>query len=120
MRASMVIPADRDSASRSASWPKSGCGGPEPLLVSSRSTVILAQVVQGVGRRGPDDRGGAGYVGGGRVRPELQCPGVHAEQRQPVGQHIVHLPGDAPPLGLARLFGTALLIGLQPVGPLPQ
>jgi len=45
---------------------------------------------------------------------------MHAEQRQLVGQHVVHLPGNAPPFGLARLLGAALLVGFQSLGPLPQ
>src|SRR5271165_1491555 len=51
---------------------------------------------------------------------KFQRPGVHAEQRQPVSQHVVHLPGDAPPLGLPRLLGAAFLVGCQPLGPLPE
>jgi hypothetical protein len=32
----------------------------------------------------------------------------------------MHLTGDAPPLGLARLLGAVLLVGLQPRCPFPQ
>ena len=37
-----------------------------------------------------------------------------------MGQHVVHLTGDAPPLGLPRLLGGVLLVGFQPLGPLPK
>ena len=37
-----------------------------------------------------------------------------------MGQHVVHLTGEAPPLGLPRLLGGVLLVGFQALGPLPE
>jgi hypothetical protein len=80
----------------------------------------LAQFAERGGGRRPDHRGGLGYLPGWGVRPELQRPGVHAEQRQPVCEHVMHFPGDALPFGVARPLGAVLPVGLQPLGPLAQ
>ncbi len=53
----------------------------------------------------PDDTGGPRDLLAGCVRAELQRARVHAEQGQPVGEHVVHLAGDGlagQPLGLLR------------------
>ena len=38
--------------------------------------------------------GRAGDLPGGGVGTVLQRAGVHAQQRQPVAEHVMHLPGD--------------------------
>lgn len=37
-----------------------------------------------------------------------------------MGQHVVHLPGDTPPLRLPGLLGAALLVCFQPLRPLAE
>ena len=64
--------------------------------------------------------GGLGDLLGRRVGMELERPGVQAQQRDAVGQDVVHLAGDAQPLGLARLLDAQALLGLQAVGALAQ
>jgi len=69
---------------------------------------------------GADDARGLGDLLRRRVRAELERPGVDAQQRHPVGEHIVHLAGDPPALRLAGLGDLEPLLGLQPLGPLPE
>ena len=47
-----------------------------------------------------------------RVRAELERAGVQAQQRDPVGEHVVHLARDPRPLGVAGLLDAQLLLGL--------
>ncbi len=68
----------------------------------------------------PDHPGRPGHLLGGGVGAELQRPGVQAEQRDPVGQHVVHLPGDPGAFQLPGLGHPQLLLGLGPFGPLAQ
>ena len=63
-------------------------------------------------RAGADHRGGARDLLGRGVRAELQRAGVQAQQRDPVGQHVVHLARDARALGVADLLDAQLLLGL--------
>ncbi len=46
-------------------------------------------------RRAPTSSGGASG-------PELECAGVQAQERDPVGEHVVHLACDPRALGVAR------------------
>ena len=41
-----------------------------------------------------------------------QGAGVQAQQRDPVGEHVVHLAGDPGALGVAGLLDEQLLLGL--------
>lgn len=50
----------------------------------------LAQFAERGGGRCPDHRCGLGDIGGWRVWAELKRPGMHAEQRQSVGPHVMH------------------------------
>ncbi|RAO48847.1 hypothetical protein ONO86_02716 [Micromonospora noduli] len=80
----------------------------------------LAQVLEGGVRAAPDHPGGPGHLVGRRVRAELQRTRVQAEQRDPMGQHVVHLPGDPGAFEVAGLGDPQLLLRLGPLGPLPQ
>ena len=80
----------------------------------------LAQVLQRLVGAGPDHPGRAGDLGGCRVRPDLQRAGVQAEQRDPVGQHVVHLAGDPGAFQRAGLRDPQLLLGLGALGPIAQ
>ena len=57
---------------------------------------------------------------GGASGRNSSAPAVDAQQRHPVGEHVVHLAGDPPALGLAGLGDLEPLLGLQPLGPLPE
>ena len=57
---------------------------------------------------------------GGRRRVELQRSGVNAQQRDAVGEHVVHLARDPGALGLAGLAHPEILLVLQPARPLVQ
>jgi hypothetical protein len=52
--------------------------------------------------RGLLDEGGDLRFGRQRAARVLQRAGVHAEDREPMGQDVVRLPPDPPALGLAR------------------
>jgi hypothetical protein len=55
-----------------------------------------------------------------RVGAELEGARVHAQQRDPVGEHVVHLARDAGALVGLRLLHAHLLLGLGALGALPQ
>ena len=58
-----------------------------------------------------------GLLGGGRVgQRHLQRPGVQDHQADPVGDHVVHLPGDAGPLLGPGPLGVEQLLPLQALG----
>jgi len=80
----------------------------------------LAQVLQRLVGALPDHPGGAGDLLGGGVRVVLQRAGVHAQQRQPVAEHVVHLPGDLPAGAVLGLLGTKPRPGLRRRRTLPQ
>ena len=67
-----------------------------------------------------DHPGGAGELLGRGVRAVLQRARVGGQQRQPVGEHVVHLAGDPRPLRDAGLGDAAGLLGLGAAGPLAQ
>ena len=45
---------------------------------------------------------------------------MQAEQRDPVGEDVVHLAGDAPSLGLPGQLGAPSLLGIEALGPGPE
>ena len=53
-------------------------------------------------------------------RIDLEGAGVQRDQRHLVGQHVVHLPGDAGPLGEPGLLGAQLTFLFGPLGALTQ
>ncbi len=67
---------------------------------------------------GADHCGRARDLLGRRVRAELQRAGMQAQQRDPVGQHVVHLARDPRALGEARLLDAQVLLGLGMAYPL--
>ncbi len=80
----------------------------------------LPQVLQRLMRTLPDHRGRPGDLLGGRVRPVLQRARVHAQQRQPVPEHVVDLPRDLLPGEVLGLFEPQPGLGLgadRPVHP---
>ncbi len=50
----------------------------------------------------------------------LQRPRVQGDERQPVGEHVVHLPGDPGALAVRRLRGSEGLLLLREPGALPE
>ena len=70
------------------------------------------QVLERLVCAGADHCGRARDLLGRRVRAELQRAGVQAQQRDPVGQHVVHLARDARALGVADLLDAQFLLGL--------
>ena len=61
-------------------------------------------------RAGADHRGRARDFLGRCVRPELQRAGMQAQQRDAVGEHVVHLARDPGALGIAGLLDEQLLL----------
>ena len=80
----------------------------------------VPQLVQRLVHGGPDDPGRLRQPLRRLVGPVLEGAGVGREQRQPVREHVVHLPRDGRPLGRPRLRDPPALLGLRPLGPLPQ
>src|SRR4051794_7332605 len=107
MLAVTLIPAERDSSTSAGIASSVGCGGPSGT--SSRSTPITSRSSSSAAwGGGADDAGGLGHVC--RIRVELERARVDGEQRDAVGEDVVHLAGDAQPLRLARpLLAQALL-----------
>jgi hypothetical protein len=68
----------------------------------------------------PDHLGRAGDLLGGGVGAELERAGVDAQQRQPVAEDVVHLPGDLVAGPLLGLLGPELGLGLGPDRPVAQ
>ena len=82
---------------------------PVPVLSTQRPE-DAPQLGQRQGRVLPDGLGDPAGLLGAEVIPVGQRPGVHANQRDPVGQHIVHLPGDALAFGGLSLGDPQLLL----------
>ena len=80
----------------------------------------LAQLLERRVRARADHRRGLGDLLGRRVAVELERPGVQAQERDAVGEDVVHLARDAQPLGLARLLDAQALLALQARGALAQ
>ena len=70
-----------------------------------------------LGERGlrarPDHAGGIGDLIGRGVGVELERAGVHAEEREPVREHVMHLARDPRPFAGTRLLDPLLLLGLK-------
>ena len=116
------MPAWRDSSSRPGRLASVGCGrSGSPSSGSSRSTPITSRRSSQrlVGARA-HDAGRARDLLRRRVGAELERARVHAQQRDAVGEHVVHLARDAGALVLARLLDAQLLLGLGAVGALAQ
>jgi hypothetical protein len=97
-------------------------GGGRGVLVAEHPD-HAAQVVERVVRAGADDRGGAGDLvgcGRGALRAELERPRVQRDEREAVGEDVVHLARDAGALVVARLLDAQLLLGLGALGPLAE
>ena len=69
---------------------------------------------------GAEQLGGLADLGRRQVGPDLQGPRVQRHQRDPVGEHVVHLAGDPGALGQTGLICVEALVGLGPQGPLPK
>jgi len=76
----------------------------------------FAQVLQRLVRAGSDDLRGPSDLLSGCIRPVRQRSRVHAEQRQPVPQYIVHLADDLFSRAQLGLLGLQLGDGLGPIG----
>jgi hypothetical protein len=57
---------------------------------------------------------GAGDLRGRGVGPQLQRSGLQAQQRQAMGEHVVHFPRDPVALHLPGLGDAELLFGRRP------
>ena len=64
--------------------------------------------------------GGFAYRGRRQVGSDLEPTGVQRQQRDPVGEHVVHLSGDPGALCQSCSVFVQTLIGLRPQGALPQ
>jgi hypothetical protein len=82
-------------------------------LLLAQQADDLAQLLERRARAGADDPGRLDVLGRDAVARVLERAGVHAEDREPVREHVVHLARDPPPLGLARLLLPALAQALE-------
>ena len=99
-----------------------GCGGSGALPgVPSRSTPMTSRSSSSAAcALARMTRRGLGDLLGGGVGMELERAGVQAQQRDAVGQDVVHLARDAQALGLAGLLDAQALLGLQRARALAQ
>ena len=105
------------SRSRSASV---GCGASIGAVLGPRAARPSTWRSSGIASR-PVVRIRAACLGGARVGGvDLQRPGVQHHQRDPVRDHVVHLPGDAGPLLGPGLLGARVLLAFEPLGPVAQ
>jgi hypothetical protein len=116
------IPARRDSSTSAGT---SGQRGLRRLGSGARGALAqhaddVAQLLQRGVRAGADHRRGLGDLLGGSVGVELERASVQAEQRDAMRQDVVHLAGDAQPLGLAGLLDAQARLGLQALRALAQ
>jgi hypothetical protein len=74
----------------------------------------LAQFLQRLMGAVADHPRGAGYLVGRPIRAQFQSPGVQAHQGDPVGEHVMHLPGDPMAFVLAGLLDPFGLGSLRP------
>jgi hypothetical protein len=88
------------------------------VAVGAQHADHLPQVLGRLEGGAADDAGGAGDLGGAGLGGELQRAGVQGQQRDPVGEHVVHLPGDPFPLQSPCLLDAELLPLLGLAGPL--
>ena len=81
----------------------------QPLAaVLAQDADHAAQLVERGPRALADHAGRFGDLLGRSIGVELERAGVDGEQREAVGEHVVHLARDPPPLGLARIVGGAV------------
>ena len=107
------MPAARDSSISAGISSSVGCGG-ATASGFSRSTPITSRRSCSASRAVRRITAAASAISsGGASGPELERARVHAQQRQPVREHVVHLARDPPPLGLARLLDVRALLGLE-------
>jgi hypothetical protein len=84
---------------------------PVPNPVLAERCDDLSELVQSFLDIGSDDTSGLGAFLGRGIRAILQRPGIGGHQREPMGQHVVHLPGDSDPFrGPCLSYPTSLLL----------
>ncbi len=115
-----VSPAERAMAISGSRWLISGIGvrgSPSPSSFV-RSTPTAARTSPIASRLVGQDRGG-GLPDGRRPvvgQPVLDHPGLDAQRRDRVGEHVVQLAGDAQPLLLDAALGVLLTFGRAGLG----
>ena len=114
------MPAARDSSTRRGDVGQRRLRALRALLALAQHADHLAQLLHHRVRGGADHARGLGDLLRRRVGAELERARVQAQQRDAVGEHVVHLARDPAPLGLARLLDVQALLGLQPLGALVQ
>ena len=86
---------------------------PAPPAVLAQDADHAAQLLERRLRALADDAGRLGDLLGRGVGVELERAGVDGEQREAVGEHVVHLAGDPPPLGRTGLLRGAIALRAQ-------
>ena len=117
-----ACPAPRDSSTSAGRSASVGCGRSRRAAVGGRRAARRSPPAgprSACVRAGPDHPGRPRDLVRRGVGPELQRAGVHAQQREPVGQHVVHLPGDPGALELAGLRRRAAAAPTRPARPGP-
>ena len=116
------IPAARDSSISAGKLRERRLRGLHRSLLGlvAKDADHVAELLERGLRRRADHAGGFGDLFGRGVGAELERAGVHAQQREPVGEDVVHLPRDPPALGLPGLLDAKPLLGFEPLGPLAQ
>ena len=113
-RARRPCPRPATRATRSATSAIVGCGRSDAPSggVGAQHPDDLAQVLERLVGARPDDARGARDLRGRRVGADLERPGVQAEQRDAVREHVVHLARDPRALLRARLRDAQVALGL--------
>jgi hypothetical protein len=93
-----------------SSWPISALDLPSPIAQQGDHRV---EVFERLVCAGADHGGGARDLFGRCLRAELERTGMQAQQRDPVGEDVVHLPRNTCALAVADLFDAQLLLGLS-------
>ena len=78
------------------------------------------QLLERLARGRAQQLGGLPHLLRRQIGPDLQAPGVQRHQRDPVGEHVVHLARDQGALGHPRTVGVQALLGLGAQGTLAQ
>ena len=100
-----------------------GCGAARHRLVArvfAEHADHAAQLLECLAGRRAQQLGGLPHLLRRQVGPDLERTGVQRQQRDPVGEHVVHLPRDPGALGHPRPVLVQTLVGLGPQGPLAQ
>jgi len=79
-----------------------------------------AQLLKCLARRRAQQLGGLPHLRRRQVRPDLERTGVQRQQRDPVGEHVMHLAGDPGALRHPGPVFVQALISLRPQSPLTQ